>query len=266
MFLEYFAHLILINHLPVLVRSNASPTLPASHRLTLPETLSQISTFLSAGHETTSSALTWTLYVLAKDSNGQEIQRKLRRELREIHRLHSAAVPSGSSTDEELGAVLNNSYLDVVVRESLRVNSPVTTTMRVATKDCMIPVSSPIHTSSLNSSLSGTLANGSTNFIRLNKGDIISIPIQAINKNKNIYGEDADEFRPERWLDSRDNSSPGKGVQGLWGGILTFLNGNPINGNRACIGYRFSINEYVSFFFPYYTNIGTKTLTNHQRF
>lgn len=168
--------------------------------------------------------------------------------------MHSSAVPSGSSTEEELGAVLTNSYLDAVVRESLRVNSPVTTTMRVALKDSIIPVSSPLPATGPGSS--NMLANGSTSFIRLNKGDIISIPIQAINKSKGVYGEDADEFRPERWLNSHNStfgSSTGetssvpnrRGVQGLWGGILTFLNGNPINGNRACIGYRFSINEYA---------------------
>ena len=245
----------------VLVRSNASPTLPASQKLTLPETLSQISTFLAAGHETTGSALTWTLYVLAKNETGCEVQRKLRRELREIHHLHSAAVPSGSCTEEELSAVLNNSYLDAVVRESLRVNSPITTTMRLVSKDDFIPVSSPLLSS--RPGFNDSLTSGSTNAIRVNKGDIISIPIQAINKNKEIYGEDVDEFRPERWLDSSEKNSPSskRGAQGLWGGILTFLNGNPMNGNRACIGYRFSINEYVHPLFPSTTEADT-TIAN----
>ena len=41
--------------------------------------LSQISTFLAAGHETTASALTWTLYALARAPAAQS---RLRRALR----------------------------------------------------------------------------------------------------------------------------------------------------------------------------------------
>ena len=48
--------------------------------MSLNELLCQISTFLAAGHETSSSALTWTLYALSRCPSAQT---KLREELRE---------------------------------------------------------------------------------------------------------------------------------------------------------------------------------------
>ena len=44
--------------------------------------------------------------------------------------------------------------------------------------------------------------------------------------------------RPDRWLNPPEASAS---VPGVWGHLLTFL-----GGAHACIGYRFSITEYVS--------------------
>ncbi|KZP05124.1 hypothetical protein FIBSPDRAFT_940643 [Athelia psychrophila] len=88
--------------------------------------------------------------------------------------------------------------------------------------------------------------------IEIRRGDIISVPIQAVNRGEGVWGADAGVFRPERWAASSSPSSDGDdekhggggggggkthGVPGLYAGILTFLNGNPLSGNRACIGY-----------------------------
>ncbi|PSS37069.1 hypothetical protein PHLCEN_2v1108 [Hermanssonia centrifuga] len=108
--------------------------------------------------------------------------------------------------------------------------------MRVAAHADTVPVAAPFR------DRNGNLCSQ----IELKKGDIISVPIQAINKARSEWGDDAAEFRPERWLEEEEGfhgSGRGRGVQGLWGGILTFLNGNIVNGNRSCIGYRFALNE-----------------------
>lgn len=109
--------------------------------------------------------------------------------------------------------------------------------MRVAAHTDSIPVSAPFYDKL------GRLCD----HIMMNKGDIITVPLQEIQKARAVWGEDADEFRPERWAEGRARSEEGgpRGVQGLWGGILTFGSGNVVNGNRSCIGYRFALNEYA---------------------
>ena len=68
-------------------------------------------------------------------------------------------------------------------------------------------------------------------------GDHIIISIAAINQLKEIWGDDAEEFRPERW---NNPPSAAAGIPGVWGNVLTFL-----GGPRACIGYWFSLVEWV---------------------
>jgi cytochrome P450 len=70
---------------------------------------------------------------------------------------------------------------------------------------------------------------------RISKGDTIFIPILAMNRRKELWGEDADEFKPERWL-----NLPGlvADIPGAWASQMTFL-----YGPRACIGYRFAVME-----------------------
>jgi cytochrome P450 len=140
--------------------------------MSVPEILCQISTFLAAGHETTSSALTWCLYALSRSPLSQK---RLRDAIRSV-------CPSSPTIDEDIARL---PYLDWVIRESLRVHAPVTSTMRVAGRDDEIPVRKPFLD-----------RHGQTRrCIKVKKHDIITIPIQAINKSKDVWGEDAHVFR-----------------------------------------------------------------------
>ncbi|KAF8909014.1 cytochrome P450 [Gymnopilus junonius] len=204
------------------VRSNLSTD--ASQQMSIEEVLCQISTFLAAGHETTSSALSWCLYALAQDCTG--VQEKLRATLREVD-------------DALTDAVVRCTYLDWVVRESLRLHAPVTTTMRVCMRDRdEIPLQE------------GEVLldkNGNRRLsIPVKKWDIISVPIQAINKSNELWGDDASVFRPERWAAPPQEA---RAIPGLYSNILTFLNGNPLGGNRACIGYKFALMEIKIFLY-----------------
>ena len=61
------------------------------------------------------------------------------------------------------------------------------------------------------------------------------IGISSFNRNSNVFGEDAHEYRPERWLEKDIDKGLylAKGFT-TWSSLLTFL-----GGPRGCIGYRF---------------------------
>ncbi|EIN06514.1 cytochrome P450 [Punctularia strigosozonata HHB-11173 SS5] len=206
--------------LSLLVKANMAIDIPEDQRLTDHEVLSQIPTFMVAGHETTSTGTTWAIFAL---SQAKEVQRKLREEL--------LALPTDNPNMDELNAM---PYLDAVVRETLRVHAPVGGTMRVAMEDSVIPVSEPF------SDKNGNLHHE----IRVNKGEWIQIPIVGLNRASRIWGNDAHEFKPERWLSTGAFPEAASHNPGVWGNMLTFL-----DGPRACIGYRFSLVEMKALLF-----------------
>ena len=67
----------------------------------------------------------------------------------------------------------------------LRFRSPVSSTIRTASHDDIVPLSKPI-----------TLKNGKqTDVIHIQKGTTIFIPVTAHNFDREIFGADADDFR-----------------------------------------------------------------------
>lgn len=85
--------------------------------------------FLIAGHETTSTSVTWCLHRLCLNI---QIQNKLRDEL--------LTVDTDTPTMDDLMAL---PYLDMVVKETLRLNAPVSNNMKSAFQDDVIPVKEP---------------------------------------------------------------------------------------------------------------------------
>ncbi|KAI0643925.1 cytochrome P450 [Trametes meyenii] len=203
--------------LTLLIKANMATDIPDSQRLSDEDVLAQVPTFLVAGHETTSTATTWCLFALTQ---APAVQTKLRDEL--------LAVETDTPTMDELMAL---PYLDAVVRESLRLHPPVAVSMRVANKDDVVPLSAPF-----------TARDGTQHdTVRIAAGDKIVIPIATMNRSKALWGDDAHEFRPERWAHPPDAISS---IPGVWGHLLTFL-----GGPRACIGYRFSLVEMKALVF-----------------
>ncbi|EIW62554.1 cytochrome P450 [Trametes versicolor FP-101664 SS1] len=203
--------------LTLLMRANMAKDVPENQRLSDKEVLDQIPTFLLAGHETTSTSSTWALCALSKNP---ALQKKLREEL--------FTVQSDTPTMEELSAL---PYLDAVVTETLRLYTPATMSFRVASKDSVIPLSEPF-----------TDCHGKVhNELRVAKGNKVVIPILAMNRSAEIWGQDAMEFRPERWQQPPEAISA---IPGVWGHLLTF-----IGGPRACIGFRFSLIELKAILF-----------------
>ncbi|KAI0358319.1 cytochrome P450 [Trametes cingulata] len=203
--------------LTLLLKANMANEIPENQRLSEEDVLAQVPTFLVAGHETTSTATTWCLYALTQ---APEVQKKLREEL--------FTLETDMPTMDELNSL---PYLDAVVRETLRVHAPVPFTFRVATKDDVIPVSEPFVDKY------GQVQDN----IRISPGTSIIIPIMALNRSKKLWGEDAREFKPERWENPPEAISS---IPGVWGHMLTFL-----GGPRACIGFRFSLVEMKALVF-----------------
>lgn len=85
--------------------------------------------FVVAGHETSSTAAMWAIFALAQ---APDIQGRLRDELLQV--------PTDWPTMDELNAL---HYLDLIVKETLRLYAPVPMTAREATQDCFIPLSKP---------------------------------------------------------------------------------------------------------------------------
>ncbi|KAJ7465309.1 cytochrome P450 [Mycena latifolia] len=231
--------------LSVLIRSNTATSVTES--MSVNEVLCQISTFIAAGHETTSSALTWCLYALVQHPLAQ---RNLRTALRDVERdLQSQHAGLEESDPQLYHQMLTDrlskcEYLDWVIRETLRLHAPITSTMRVCMRDeDEIPV-----TAAADNGEPGCLDKTGKRLssIRVKKWDIITIPIQAINKSQGLWGEDTRAFRPERWANP---PSTAKAIPGLYSNTLTFLNGNPLDGNRACIGYKFALIEMKIFLY-----------------
>jgi len=127
--------------------------------------------FLIAGSETTSIALTWTLYELG---NHPDIQKKLRQEVLDV-------LDGQDLTWDHIGQM---KYLNFIVKESVRLYPPAWINVRT-TKHPM------------------TLGD-----IHLPTNAIIMLPILALHRHKPFWGERASEFIPERWDPARSDEFP----------------------------------------------------------
>ncbi|KZT41436.1 cytochrome P450 [Sistotremastrum suecicum HHB10207 ss-3] len=202
--------------LTLLLKSNISTEIPAEQRISDDDILFQISTFLFAGSDTTSLALTWILLLLSRPGH-QHLQNRLRSEL---NTLDSSLPP-----DELFPLIDALPFLDNVIKEGLRVIPPVHSSLRVATKDDIIPSSTPIRK-----------PDGSkVNVIRVAKGTMVHVPVEGFALDKSVWGEDAWDFKPDRWDDLPEAV---KTLPGLYSNLLAFS-----AGPRSCIGMRFSIME-----------------------
>ncbi|KAF8497510.1 cytochrome P450 [Russula emetica] len=202
-----------------LMKANMATDIPDHARMTDEDIQAQVPTFLIAGHETTSVAVAWALYALACHPTAYA---KLTAEAR--------AYDTDTPSMDELNRM---TYLDYVTREALRLHSPAPNTTRAPTKDTVVPLSEPFI----------DRHGVKRHELRVREGDMIVIPILAIHRLKSLWGEDADEFKPERWEAIPEAV---KAIPGVFGNLMTF-----ITGAHACIGYRFAVTEMKAILFGF---------------
>lgn len=166
--------------------------------------VNQMMTFLAAGHETTATALGWAFYLLAQHP---KIQTRLREEVR----THLPAINDASAPIT--AASLDSCHLlHAVCNEVLRVYAPVPITLREA---------------SCKTSILGRVVP---------KGTVILLPIWGANTAVPLWGPDAAEFKPDRWMGpGRANTG---GAESNYA-MMTFL-----HGPRSCIGQAFAKSEF----------------------
>ncbi|KZV60392.1 cytochrome P450 [Peniophora sp. CONT] len=188
-------------------------------RLPEKELQAQINTFLFAGTDTTSNGLSRILSLLAEHPN---VQAKLREEL----------VKTGApETDIEYETLDRLPYLEAVCRETLRLFPPVRFVQRQARKDHVLPLRHPI-----------TDVNGKIiTEVFVPKGTVVMSANVAVNHSKAIWGADALEWKPERWLSPLPQSVQDARIPGVYSNTMTFS-----GGARACIGFKFSLLEMKS--------------------
>ena len=151
-----------------------------------------INTFMFAGTDTTSLALAWTLFLLAKYPS---IQTRLRAELVSV----KPTAPISELTEDEIQSLFSQladlPYLENVLRETLRLIPPVHSSIRVATKDDVVPVSSPMKRRVSNETGTDSVVEEEiVKEIVVPKGTFIHVPIEGFQLDKELWGEDAWQY------------------------------------------------------------------------
>jgi len=63
----------------------------------------------------------------------------------------------------------------------------------------------------------------------------VFVQIHHLNRDPSIWGSDAAEWKPERWLAPLPESVVRANIQGVYANTMTF-----IGGGRSCIGFKFA--------------------------
>ncbi|KAL7941946.1 cytochrome P450 [Trichoderma barbatum] len=157
----------------------------------------QIPTLLGGGYETTSSTLCFIWYFMCSNP---ETLRKAQQEVDDI---------VGQNV-LQYDMLRNLKYLDACMKEALRMQHPVSLLTRFATRDTVL---------------------GGKYFIK--KGQMVSGIWRHFHRDPKVWGEDADEFRPERMLDAEFQKMPPNSWKPFGDGL------------RACIGRGFAEQEIL---------------------
>ncbi|CAN3372100.1 hypothetical protein DIURU_000406 [Diutina rugosa] len=159
---------------------------------------------LLAGRDTTAGLLSFVFMELARHP---DLWQKLRDEVH--HRF------GDSLEDITFESMKKCEYLQAVISETLRMYPSVPKSFKVAVQDTTLP--------------RGGGADGNDPMF-VPKGTTLMYSVHAMHMDPDIYGKDADEFKPERWFDPQ--------MKKMGWAYLPF-NGGP----RICLGQQFALTE-----------------------
>ena len=159
--------------------------------------------------------MTWTLWELAKHP---EYQAQMRAEIKAVR----ARVTERGDADFSVSDLDSMTYTLAAMKEVLRLHPIVYTLARVASRDDVLPLATPITTSD----------GEAVSEIPIPKGTECVISIWAYNRLPTIWGPDADDFNPNRFI---EHEKMGATYVGVTSNLMTFS-----AGLQACLGWRFS--------------------------
>ncbi|KDP27731.1 hypothetical protein JCGZ_19708 [Jatropha curcas] len=167
--------------------------------------------FVIAGKDTTAATLSWFIYVLCQNP---AVQEKVAEEVREISKVKEVTNFAGfaASIDEEALEKMN--YLHAALTETLRLYPAVPVDAKICLSD-------------------DTLPDG----FSVRKGNMVAYQPYAMGRMKFIWGDDAEEYKPERWLNEDgvfQQESPFK---------FTAFQAGP----RTCLGKEFAYRQMKIF-------------------
>ena len=162
---------------------------------------SELLNLLLAGRDTTAALLSNVFFILARRL---DIQKRLRTEITDV-------IGNELPSYEKLK---NMKYLRAILNEALRLYPVVPEESRQAAADTVLP-------------LGGGKDEASPVLVK--KGQLVAWSPYTLHRRQEIYGEDAAEFKPERWMDG-ENGEGSKGLRVGWEYVP--FNGGP----RICIG------------------------------
>ncbi|KAK0207524.1 cytochrome P450 [Armillaria fumosa] len=170
---------------------------------------SQLATFILAGHIATAGTIAWILYELSRHP---EVQMKVREEIT----IAKSNAP-GTLTWDDYDAM---AWLNAVIKEVLRYHSLAYGFFREAYQDDVLPLAEPIITSD----------GQSCSEIPISKGQIIFASIYTYNRLPSVWGDDAAEWNPRRFLEDRGMKQESLGT---YANLMTFG-----AGVCGCLGWR----------------------------
>ncbi|KAL2699682.1 hypothetical protein AAEP93_009657 [Penicillium crustosum] len=158
---------------------------------------------LIAGRDTTACLMSWAFFLLVRHP---EALAKLRSEIQLV---------TGGSHELTRAKISKMAYLRCVINESQRLYPQLPVNVRVAAKTTFLP--------------SGGGPDGKSPVL-IPKNTGVGYSVYHMHRLKSVYGEDANSFRPERWL--------GTELDGVGWGFMPF-HGGP----RICLGKEFALTE-----------------------
>ncbi|KAJ2914416.1 hypothetical protein MD484_g5991, partial [Candolleomyces efflorescens] len=159
----------------------ANSTASDEDRIPDHELVAQVSSITFAAMDTTSNAMARILSILGQHP---EVQGKLRAEL------HDAFSKLNGRDELDYDTLSSLPYLDAVVKETLRVYAPLPFIVRESVRDAVLPLQKPIPSEE----------GKPVDSVFVPKGSKLMLSLLSCNTDPDIWGPDAREWKPERWM------------------------------------------------------------------